>query len=71
MTASPLDLLTEIARMPPGERQEQRQELKSRLEPELPTMLQRHVLACLLGEPCPSAAARAWAAALVAESAEA
>lgn len=68
MPPSPLELLSQVARIPEAERLAERHELKSRFAPKLATTLQRDVLACLLGEPCSSAAAQAWAQALIDES---
>lgn len=68
MPPSPLELLSQVAQIPEDERLAERHELKSRFTPRLATTLQRDVLACLLGEPCSSAAARAWAQALLDES---
>lgn len=68
MAPSPLELLAQIARIPEPERLAERVDLKSRFGPKLATTLQRDVLACLLGEPCSSAAAQAWAQALLDES---
>lgn len=68
MPPSPLELLSQVARIPEAERLAARDELKSRFAPKLATTLQKDVLACLLGEPCSSAAAQAWAQALLDES---
>lgn len=68
MPPSPLELLSQVARIPKAERLAERDELKARYAPKLATTLQRDVLACLLGEPCLSAAAQAWAQALLDES---
>lgn len=68
MNDSPQEALAHVASMSESERQDQRTVIKSQVEPQLKTTLQRHVLACLLGERCTSRVAIAWASALTAEA---
>jgi len=67
MSESPIEILSRVARIPEAERRARRSELKALLEPRLESLIHRHVLGCLVGEPTRSRIARAWAVALIAE----
>ena len=70
MAESPHDILRRVARMPKDARQDQREDLIRRYQPQLTVPLHRQILDCLVGRPCKSLAAKSWAASLVREEAK-